>query len=102
VLLTALLPRRDTQPPVRLKRLYAPRQVGLVVDHGNCRDTIVAAPQIRHISLGDIDAEAGLVVVRRDPAGRLLAASAADCFSIRVDDRELLPPRGRSETLFEY
>jgi hypothetical protein len=102
VLLTALLPRRDTQPPVRLERLYAPRQVGLVVDHGDCRDTIVAAPQIRHISLGDIDAEAGLVVVRRDPAGRLLAASAADCFSIRVDDRELLPPRGRSETLFEY
>ncbi|MBI3987292.1 MAG: hypothetical protein HY343_10245, partial [Lentisphaerae bacterium] len=102
VLLTALMPRCDIQPPVRLERLHAPRQVGLVVDHGDCRDTIVANPLVRHISLGGIDAEAGLVVVRRDPAGRLLAASAGDCFSIAIDGRALLPPRGRQETLYEY
>ncbi|MBI3987885.1 MAG: hypothetical protein HY343_13250 [Lentisphaerae bacterium] len=72
------------------------------MDHGDCRDIIVANPLVRHISLGGIDAEAGLVVVRRDPAGRLLAASAGDCFSIAIDGRMLLPPRGRSEPLFEY
>lgn len=79
-----------------------PRQIGLVVDHGYYLDTIVANPLIRRINLGGIDAKAGLVVVRRDQAGHLLAASAADCFSISVDGRELLPPRGRSEPLFEY
>lgn len=102
VLLAALVPRRATQSPVKIQRLYAPRQIGLVVDHGDCRDTIVANPLIRRITLGGIDAEAGLVIVRRDPDERLLAASAGDCFSLNVGGRVLLSPRGRSETLFEY
>lgn len=59
-------------------------------------------PTVRVGDWLDRFAEAGLVVVRRDPDGRLLAASAADCFSLDVDGRALLPPMGRSETLFEY
>lgn len=102
VMLSALVPRRDTQPPVRIERLHAPRQIGLVVDHGDCRDTIVANPLVRRLALGGIDAEATLVVVRRDLTGRILAASAADCFSLRTDGRELLPPQGQAETLFEH
>lgn len=102
VLLSALVPRRAGQPPIGISRMHAPRQMGLIVNHGDCTDTIVANPLIRRITLGGIDAEATLVVVRRDPTGRLLAASAADCFSLRVDGRDLLPARGRCETLFEH
>lgn len=102
VLLAALIPRRDAQPPVRVERCYAPRQIGLVVDHGDCIDTIVAAPLVRRIALGGIDAEAGLVVVRRDPTGRLLAASAADCFSLAVDGAALRPPTGLCDALVEH
>ncbi len=102
VLLSALVPRRDNQPAVGIGRLYAPRQFGLVIGHGDCVDTVVANPQTRRIALGGIEAEASLVIVRRDRDGRLLAASAADCFSLAVDGRELMPDRGSAEPLFEY
>jgi hypothetical protein len=101
VLLSALVPRRDTQPPVTIERLYAPRQIGLVIDHGDCVDTIVANPLIRRITLGGIDAEATLAVVRRDRSGCVLAASAADCFSLNVDGCTLLPSGGSHPVLFE-
>ncbi len=102
ILLSALVPRRENQPACGVQRLYAPRQAGLVIDHGGCVDTVVANPQTRRLTLGGLDAEAAFAVVRRAPDGRLLAASAVDCFSLAADGRPLMPARGRAEALFEY
>lgn len=102
VLLAALTPRREGQPETGIDRLYAPHQTAIVVDHGTCRDTIVAAPLVRRIALGGIEAEASLVVVRRGADGAVQACAAGDCFSLSVDGRILLRPEGRQRALFEW
>lgn len=102
VMLSAMLPRRAGTPPVGIERLAAPLQMGLALDHGDVIDTVVASPVVRRITLGGIDAEATLVTVRRDRAGRLLFASAADCFALTIDGRTILPPQGDPRDLLEY
>ena len=57
---------------------------------------------IRQISIGNIDAETSIVVVRRNKAGTVRAVSAGDCFAVKVDGRELLPQSGAVRGLFEY
>lgn len=102
ILLSALVPRRAGSAPAGIRRFHAPHQIGMHIDHGQWIDTVVANPLIRRITIGGLDADASIVVVRRDKAGRVRAVSAGDCFAVSVGGMELLPPSGVVKPLFEH
>lgn len=98
-LLTALMPRREGQPTVEIKRLSTPSHFGMVIHWGEVTDTILASPADRHLSLAGIEGEATLAVVRRDENGSLLWWAAADAWMLEVDGNRVLPREGEPRAL---
>ncbi|MBI2442079.1 MAG: hypothetical protein HYV35_12005 [Lentisphaerae bacterium] len=102
VLLAALIPRRSGTAPVTIERLSGHCEFGVRIHHGAVTDTVVVAPIDRRITIGGIDAEATLALVRLTPEGRVIYAAAADAFRLSFNGSVLMPRRGEPETLNEY
>lgn len=100
-LLTALVPRRDGEPAVKIERVTATGQLGLIIDHGEMTDTVVASPFVRCLDLAGVYGEARLVVVRKDREGRVLWWAAADANVLDVDGAAIVPRRGVATVLEE-
>ena len=100
-LLTALVPRRGEESPVRIDRLVSPNQLGFVIHHGDVTDTIVASPYLRLLDLGSISGEARMVCVRRSPDGEVLWWAAADANLVTMSGRSLLPRQPEAIPLSE-
>jgi len=100
-LLSVLLPRRASEPPAATERITAPGRFGLIVNHGEVVDTIVAAPHDRNVALGGIEGEATLAVVRRDSKGQLLWWCGADVYALGVDGRDVMARRSVPAALRE-
>lgn len=100
-LLTALIPRRDTEDPVPIERIHGKDQLGFVLRLGDVTDTVVAGLHSRRIDIGGMQGEASLAVVRRDGNGEATWWAAADAFSLAVDGKEVLPRQGECLTLTE-
>lgn len=100
-LMTALLPRRQSDPSVEIRKVTGRNQFGLVLDFGDCVDTVVASPHCLHVDLEGITGEAKLAVARRNRAGELLWWAAADAFALTINGRQVLPRQGEPRTLAE-
>lgn len=101
VLLAALLPRRAGTAPVTVERLTGHCEFGLRLQHGAVTDTVVASPIDRRITIGGIEAEATLALVRQDASGRVTYAAGADAFHLSFQGETFLCRRGEPETLYE-
>lgn len=101
-LLSALVPRRKGASPVGITRIADRYQFGLVIDHGQFTDTVVAAPFDRRITIGGIDGEAAMAIVRRDREGKAVFAAAGESFRLAVDGAALQRGHGEALPFFEW
>jgi len=91
LMLSALMPRRAEDAPVKTKRLTTVGHFGLKLDFGDAVDTVIAAPIARRVDLGGLLGEATLSVARRNAAGELLWWASADAYHLVIDGEEVLP-----------
>jgi len=76
-------------------------QFGLVVEHGEATDTILASLIDRHLDIGGLRGDATLAVVRRDGNGKVLWWAAADAYVLDIDGLTVLARQGECLALAE-
>lgn len=101
MLLAALMPRRAGTGPVTIERMAAHLEFGMRIQHGGVTDTVVVSPIDRHITLGGMEGEATLALVRQNAEGRVIYAAAADAFRLSWNGVPLMPRRGEPSQLYE-
>lgn len=101
LMLSALMPRRAGTPPLPVKMVQTRGQFGMTIDHGSVTDTILVAPIHRSLHTAGVDAEATMVVARRDKAGKLIWWCAADTYAATIDGHDVLHRRPEAVALAE-
>ena len=101
LLLTSLVPRRNGHPPVAAERMSGRLQFGMVLDFGDVRDTLVAAPVDRVFDMAGSSGEATLSLVRRNGDGDVTYSAAADGCALSADGVAHIPRQGSPAPLLE-